>query len=126
MSIALSLPELLLKYNTGSQVEQCPIVDVILAHLRTLLGTSQKQQLEKSLTSLQPQRRLTNTGEVTHMGALTTASLISDFGASQVIFRIPLFVYIAELFILFCIIDVMLYRRVQQREIKVTNLLCVC
>jgi hypothetical protein len=85
MSIAVRLPELLLKYNNGSKMEQCPIVEVILAHLRTLLGTSAKQQLDKSMLSSQPQRRLTSTGEVVNVGqTTTTGSIISDYGASQV------------------------------------------
>lgn len=82
MSIAVRLPELLLKYNSGSKMEQCPIVEVLLAHLRTLLGTTQKQPMDKSLLS--SQRRLTNTGEVTNIGEPTSNSIISEYGASQV------------------------------------------
>lgn len=75
MSLAVKLPELLLKYSNGSQLEQTPIVEVLLSHLRTLLGTTVRQPLDKSLLPAQPQRLVLN-GE-------GTCSIVSEYGASQ-------------------------------------------
>jgi hypothetical protein len=95
MSTAVRLPELLLRYASrppassasvasASEVELVasrPVVEVLLAHLRTLLGTAQRQAVDPALLPPQPQPQTPGSGarEAPSFATGLTGSYAAEF-----------------------------------------------
>eukprot|EP00614_Pseudopedinella_elastica_P005672 CAMPEP_0172585308 /NCGR_PEP_ID=MMETSP1068-20121228/4732_1 /TAXON_ID=35684 /ORGANISM="Pseudopedinella elastica, Strain CCMP716" /LENGTH=142 /DNA_ID=CAMNT_0013379709 /DNA_START=74 /DNA_END=498 /DNA_ORIENTATION=+ len=82
MSAAVRLPELLQAYTPQGELQQRAIVEVLMAHLRALLGTAARQAVDPSLLPPQAASQVSPSEEAE--GAAGVAAVAAESTFSEV------------------------------------------